>query len=194
MPAAQQHECVACGAALALFQPTCPSCDTKQVWRYNGPCPDCGDKADYLAGDCENCGTSLSIWRALEAKVSVDEEPLLLWRAAVPRPTEQGYRRHLGSIYGQWADYRRTVDDGGDFHIRRFLRYYELHYDDVSAVDSPTRHLLRHGPSAAVGSGLALTRQVTGAVAQSGRLAGRTALAPYDWLRSVGEQADAEAD
>jgi len=119
---------------------------------------------------------------------------LLLWREAVPHPGGEGYRRHLGSIYGQWADYRRAVDGGGDFHVRRFRRYDELHYDDVSAVDSPTRHLLRHGPAAAVGSSLELTRQVTGAVAESGRLAGRTALRPYGWLRSVREQGDAETD
>lgn len=192
--AKRQHEWANCGAALVLFQPTCQACDTEQAWQYAGPCRSCGETADYLAGECESCGTDLSIWRALEAQVFVEDEPALVWREAVPRPTEAGYRRHLGSVHGQWADYRRTVEDGGDFHIRRYLRYYELHYDDVSAVDSPTRHLLRHGPAAAVGSGFALTRQLTGAVAESGRLAGRTALRPYGWLRAVGEQGETDAD
>jgi len=185
------HGCVDCNEPLALFEPTCSVCSTDQIWTYCGPCESCGETADYLTDACGNCGAALPIWRALEAAVYTNDDPLLIWREAVPRPSEERYRRHIGSVHGQWADYRRATDDGGDFHVRRYRRYYELHYDDVSAVDSPTRHLLRHGPAAAISSGIAITRGVTGAVAESGRLAGRTAMGPYNWL-PVGNRADAE--
>jgi hypothetical protein len=173
--------CVDCGEELALFQPVCTACETAHEWHYHAPCHDCGERVDYTDEDCRACGAALSVWPALEADVLDREELMLIWKEAVPRPTEAGYRIHLGSIHGQWADYRRSLGEG-DMHIRSYPKRYELHYDDVSAVETPGRHLLRHGGPAAAASGIDLALRVGKTVADSGRVLTGTVRSPRTWL------------
>ncbi len=173
--------CVDCGEELALFQPVCKACGTAHEWEYRAPCHNCGEQVTY-DGDCPHCGTELLIWRALEADALGTDEPISVWKESVPRPTAAGYRVHLGSIHGQWVDYRRSMDEDGDMHIRSYHNRYELHHDEVSAVDSPGRHLLRHGLPAAFESGSELTVRTGRALAESGRLLRRTVRSPYAWL------------
>lgn len=167
------HECTACGDSLLLFQPTCRRCDTAHTWQYRAACHDCGELTEYTDEACAHCGAQLSIWRALEADALAQEETLELWKDAVPRPIEAGYRLHLGSIRGQWADYRRSLPDGGEFHVLAYAKRYELHHDEVGALDSPGRHLLRHGGPAAVATGIDTVRRTARAARQTTRLAGR---------------------
>ena len=176
------ESCVECGAPLALFQPVCERCETSLEWTYRVPCHDCGDVVDYTDEDCPHCGARLSVWRALEADALGREEPLLIWKEAVPRPTEAGYLIHFGSVHGQWADYRRSFGEDGDLHIRSYPKRYELHHDDVSAVDTPGRHLLRHGLPAATASGIDLVTRVGETISASGRLVRKTVPSPYTWL------------
>lgn len=184
--------CVECGRPLALFQPVCEDCGTTHKWTYQAPCHDCGEVVSYTDGDCPHCGATLLIWRALEADALAGEEQLTIWKEAVPRPTEAGYRIHFGSIHGQWADYRRSLGEDGDLHIRSYSKRYELHHDDVSAVDAPGRHLLRHGPPAATASGIDLAKRVGRTVGESARLATWTVYSPYVWLADRQRPKDTE--
>lgn len=170
----QSKSCAECGQPLALFQPVCEDCETRHEWTYRAPCHDCGEVVSGTDEDCPRCGATLSVWRALEADALGHEEPIAIWKDAVPRPTKAGYRLHFGSIHGQWADYRRSLGESGDLHIRSYPKRYELHHDDVSALDAPGRHLLRHGLPAATASSIGLTAQVGKSVAKSARLASET--------------------
>jgi hypothetical protein len=180
------ESCVECGESLTLFQPVCEECETVHDWAYRAPCHDCGETVSYRDGNCPNCRASLSIWRALEADALGRAAPITVWKAAVPRPTAAGYRVHLGSIHGQWADYRRSLGDSGDFHVRSFPKRYELHHDEVSAIGAPGRHLLRHGLPAATASGIGLTARITGHLADSLRVASEGARSSV-WPISGGE-------
>lgn len=188
--ATSPQECVECGEPLSLFQPACEDCGTAHEWSYRAPCHDCGGPAEYTEKRCPHCGTELTVWRAMEADVVARETALEIWKDAVPRPTQAGYQFHLGSIHGQWADYRRPVS-GGDFHVRVYADHYELHRDDVSAIDAPARHLLRHGAPAATASGIDIARRVGGIAADVSRLAVRT---PFESFRRVigSERAETE--
>jgi hypothetical protein len=181
MTAPRAESCVECGAELVLFQPTCRRCETAHEWEYRAPCHDCGEQVAY-DGACPHCGSELSIWRALEADVLGRDEQLTVWKASVPRPLTAGYRVHLGSVQGQWVDYRRSLGEGGEMHIRSYHNRYELHHDDVSALDSPGRHLLRHGLPAAIASGTELGARAGKTVARSGTLLRRALQSPYAWL------------
>ena len=133
-----------------LLQRACERCDTAHEWSCRAECLECGRETAYLDGACD-CGVTHSPWRVAEH--AAREGPVTVDKSAVERPTRAGYRRHLGTARGQWADYRRVLDDGGEFHVRTYLECYELHVDAVSAIDDPTRHTLRYGPRAAVTTG-----------------------------------------
>lgn len=181
MTAPRAETCVDCGEELALFQPVCQGCATAHEWEYRAPCHDCGEQVGY-EGTCPHCGTELVVWRALEADVLGHEKPLTVWKESVPRPIAAGYRVHLGSAHGQWVDYRRSLGEDGEMHVRSYPRRYELHHDAVSALDSPGRHLLRHGLPAAVAAGTELGVRAGRAAAKSERLARRALRSPYSWL------------
>ena len=177
-----QYHCRECDAELLLFQPACRECETKHRWKFRAACHACGELTDYTDERCTHCGSELSIWRALEAEARATTGPIAVWKDAVPSPLEAGYRIHLGSIRGQWADYRRAVDDGGDFHVRSYARYYKLHHDHVSAVRAPGRHVLAHGPSAVAASTVDVTSQVGGTVIRAGKFANTLLREPFRWL------------
>jgi hypothetical protein len=191
--APRSNSCAECGEALALFQPVCEECETAHEWTYRAACHDCGEQVSYTDEECPECGAPLSIWRALEADVLSRDEPIAIWKDRVPRPTDAGYRIHFGSIHGQWADYRRSLGDG-DLHIRSYPRRYELHYDDVSAVESPGRHLLRHGAPAATASGVDLALRIGRAVAESGRFLAGPIRSPETWLSRQHDSEDGSAN
>jgi hypothetical protein len=160
--------CRECGAAMYLLQRTCGECGTNHEWSCVAPCRACARRTDYLDGPCE-CGVTHDPWRVAELAAR-DGGPVTVAKDAVDRPTGAGYRRHVGTIRGQWADYRRVLDDGGEFHVRVYLDHYELHVDAVSALDEPTRHTLRYGPRAAVATGVDLLRGVGGLLRSAARL------------------------
>lgn len=172
-----RYDCEHCGEPMYLLQPACEECGEQYVWQYEIACHSCGEPADYTGERCPACDAELPIWRALEVAVLAAEGTVGVWKESVPRPTEAGYRYHLGSIHGQWADYRRPVEDG-EFHVRSYTDHYEIHCDDVSAVERPAGHLLRHGPTAVTGAGFDLATRLTGTVIESGELATRVLQPP----------------
>lgn len=158
--------CDECGASLHLLQPTCDECGDDYEWSFVAPCLDCGRETEYLHGDCE-CGKTHSPWRVAE-RIAREEGSVTIAKDPVERPSRAGYSRHLGTIRGQWADYRREADDGTEFHVRTFLDHYELHVDDVSALEEPTMHTLRYGPAAAVTTGTDAVRATVSAAESFG--------------------------
>jgi hypothetical protein len=160
------RECGECGAPMHLLQSACEECETTHGWSCLAECRDCGQETDYLDGQCA-CGTAHSPWRAVELAART-EGSVTVAKNTVERPSEADYRRHVGTVHGQWADYRRVLDGGGEFHVRTYLDYYELHVDEVSAIDEPTKHTLRYGPRAAVATTVDLARGVAGATRRVG--------------------------
>lgn len=185
----QEYRCRKCDAELWLLQPACRQCETEHRWTFRAACHECRELTDYTENRCTNCGSELAIWRALEAEARATTGPVAVWKDAVPSPLEAGYRIHLGSIRGQWADYRRAVDDGGDFHVRSYARHYKLHHDDVSAVRAPGRHVLAHGPSAATASTVDLATQVAETTIRTGKFANTLFRQPFRWLAGDNDHA-----
>ena len=161
----QGRECGECGAPMHLLQSACEECGATHDWSCLAECRDCGRETDYLDGPCA-CGTAHSPWRAVELAART-EGPVTVAKEPIERPTEAGYQRHVGTVRGQWADYRRGLD-GGEFHVRTYLDHYELHVDEVSAIDEPTKHTLRYGPQAAVTTTVDLLRGVAGTTRRVG--------------------------
>jgi hypothetical protein len=186
-----RYECNRCGEGMYLLEPECGNCGERYAWTYEAPCQSCGETVDYTAGECPACGAALSLWRALELAVLATDGPVAVWKEAVARPTEAGYRPHVGSVHGQWADYRRPVDDG-EFHVRSYADRYELHADDVSAVNRPATHLLRYGPTAVTGTGFEIATGLTGALVRSSELATRL-LSPATGRTPLGEMSESES-
>jgi hypothetical protein len=172
-----QHRCHSCDGALYLFQEECTECSTSHHWFYLAPCRTCGTEIDYLAGPCPDCGTEHSPWRAVEFE-ALTSDPVAVSKRALPRPIEAGYRRHLGMVKGQWADYRRVREDGSDFHVRVYSDHYELHLDRVSAIDDPAMHALTAAPRLASTAGIGVLQGVQGTVERSGDLLTRTLQTP----------------
>jgi hypothetical protein len=160
--------CRECDTALHLLQRACEECGTAHGWSCVAECRECGRETDYLDGPCA-CGRKHSPWRVAELAART-EGTVTVAKSAVERPGEAGYRRHVGTVRGQWADYRRVLDDGGEFHVRTYLDHYELHVDEVSALDEPTKHTLRYGPRAAVTTGADVVRGVAGTARRAGGL------------------------
>jgi len=177
---------------LYFLQPTCRECDNHHDWTYELPCHNCGKRVDYTDEKCPHCEETLPIWRALEVEALTTEEVISVWKKSVHSPLKDGYRVHLGSIHGQWADYRRATPEGGDFHIRAYPRHYELHYDKISAVDAPARHILHHGPSAAATSSIDIAKRVGETVARTGEMMNSAVRQPYSWITATDEQASEE--
>jgi hypothetical protein len=168
-----QSRCQSCDRPLYLFQEACDECGTPHHWFYSAPCRNCGTEIDYLAGPCPDCGVEHSPWRAVEFDALTDD-PVAVAKDAVPRPIEAGYRRHLGMVKGQWADYRRAREDGSEFHVRVYSDHYELHLDDVGAIDNPAMHALTATPRLISTAGVGLLQGVEGAIERSGTLLNRT--------------------
>jgi len=176
-----QHRCHSCDGALYLFQESCEECGTDHHWFYLAPCRSCGAETDYLAGPCSDCGTEHSPWRAVEFE-ALTSDPVAVSKRALARPIEAGYRRHLGMVKGQWADYRRVREGGSDFHVRVYSDNYELHLDRVSAIDDPAMHALTAAPRLASTAGVGVLHGVQGTVERSGDLLTRTLQTPSKLL------------
>jgi len=160
--------CKECGVSMHLLQRDCEGCGTTHRWSCVAACRECGRETGYLDGPCD-CGATYSPWRVAELATRT-EGRVTVAKDHVERPSEAGYRRHVGTVRGQWADYRRVLDDGGEFHVRTYLGHYELHVDEVSALDEPTRHTLRYGPRAAVATGTDIVGGVAGTARRAGGL------------------------
>jgi hypothetical protein len=164
----QGRACEECGAPMHLLQSACEECGTGHRWTCVAECRECGRETDYLDGPC-TCGATYSPWRVAELAART-EGTVTVAKDAVERPTGAGYQRHVGTVRGQWADYRRVLDDGGEFHVRTYLDHYQLHVDAVSALDDPTKHSIRYGPRAAVLTSADIVRGVAGAARRAGGL------------------------
>jgi hypothetical protein len=190
MPGLQpQHTCRSCGEGLYLFQEVCETCDEHHHWFYVADCLECGQETDYLHGACPGCGTEYSPWRAVEFE-ALDGDSVAVAKDAVERPMRAGYRRHLGMVKGQWADYRRVLEDGDDveFHVRVYNRHYEMHLDDVSAIDDPAMHALRYAPRAAAVAGVGAIRGAKTTAERSGKVLDTTLRTPFRLLSDSSEQ------
>lgn len=162
------YDCPDCGRGVHFFQPSCPSCESTLEWDI--PCPECGNPRTSLDGPCPECGATVAPWRVLEAHVLADGEPVTVSKAAVPRPPTAGYSRHLGSVRGQWADFRRLLDEGREFHVREYTNHYELHLDEVGALDSPGMHAVRYTPRVVANTGITVIDGLSTVVSYTGRL------------------------
>jgi len=191
VPEPVKRTCAACDAPLHLLQETCRECGAAHDWSHRAACTACGRETDYLDGPCV-CGETHSPWRVVEAAALADGPVTVTKR--IERPTAAGYRRHLGSIRGQWADYRRVLDDGGEFHVRVFLDYYELHVDAVSALADPAQHTLRYGPAAAVTTGTTVIGGLTSVARRAGGFAESVVHTPVALLTDSGSEDHPERD
>jgi len=182
-----QYTCRECGDSLYLFEERCESCGAEHAWFYLADCLECGEKTDYLAGACPHCGTEHSPWRAVEFE-AIREGRVAVAKDAVPRPMEAGYRRHLGMVKGQWADYRRTSETGPEFHVRVYGDHYELHLDEFGAIEEPAMHAFVYAPRVAATAGVGMLRGCTIAADRSAALLDRTLRAPFRILSDAEDQ------
>lgn len=165
-----RSSCGDCGEAVELFRPACENCEATFEWDVRVACPHCEADTEIRATSCHACGEDISPWRAIERDVSATDSPASVWKDAVPRPSRDGYRRHLGSLKGQWADYRRMLDDGTEFHVLEFSDHYEIHRDEVSAIDAPAMHLVRYTPRIMMATAGGLTLGLLDTMIYSGRI------------------------
>jgi len=84
-----------------------------------------------------------------------------------------GYYRHIGSVKGQWADYRRPLKGGGEIHVRSFGDHYEVHLDNVGALDSPGKHAVWYAPRVAADGGIQVIETVGKALSYSSQVVNR---------------------
>lgn len=175
------YRCLACSAPIHFLQERCANCGEEHDWQYFGECEACGAEIDYLAGGCV-CGVAYSPWRVIEQELLYHEAPITVSKDAVARPMEAGYRRHLGAVKGQWADYRRVLEDGDEFHVRVFRDHYEIHLDEVSAIDDPTLHAVRYGPRSLVITTRGVIDGLQQTIDRSNDLLSRTLAAPFRLL------------
>lgn len=191
VPTDVKRTCIACDASLHLLQETCQECGAAHDWSHRAACTACGRETDYLDGPCA-CGETHSPWRVVEAAALADG-PVTVAKNRIERPTAAGYRRHVGSIRGQWADYRRVLEDG-EFHVRVFLDHYQLHVDAVSALADPAQHTLRYGPAAAVTTGRTVVGGLTSVARHAGGFAEAVVRTPVTLLTDSGSGDQPERD
>lgn len=183
-----QHSCLACDEPIHFLQDPCPACGVSHAWFYVADCRQCGEETDYLDGPCECCGAEYSPWRVVEMELFGGSDVVTVPKDAVPRPMTDEYRRHLGTMKGQWADYRRVLDDGSEFHVRAYTDHYEIHLDEVSAIDDPAWHMVRYTPRVVAITGIGVVEGVQQTVERSGRLVNDTLRAPFRLLPDTDEQ------
>ena len=171
------YACLSCSEPLHFLQEVCQACEEEHGWEFFGDCVDCGAVIDYLAGEC-GCGTTYSPWRVIEQELLYHDRPITVWKEGIPRPLSAGYRRHLGAVAGQWADYRRPLEDDTEFHVRVFGDHYEIHLDEVSAVGDPVLHAVRYGPRSLVITTTGVIEGVQRTLDRSTELLNRTLSAP----------------
>lgn len=162
--------CRECGEPLEVFRPTCENCGAEFDWTALVECEECGSHVEASTDTCPECGADVSIWRAIERDIAETGSPAAIWKDAVPRPSRDGYSRHLGSLKGQWADYRRVTEDGTEFHVLEFTDHYEIHRDEVSAMDHPGMHLVRYTPRIVVATAGGVTLGMLDTVVYSSKL------------------------
>jgi hypothetical protein len=64
----------------------------------------------------------------------------------VREPTQEGFRETLGDLQGQIKDYELTLKDGKRIHVRKFDKFYRVHWDRFSPVIDPINHMRYDAP------------------------------------------------
>lgn len=163
--------CPHCDQRLYYFQQSCPSCERSVEWDIR--CVQCGTPVVEGGENCPGCGMAHPRWRVIEQLLITNGEPLRVAKDALDRPMRAGYSRHLGSVKGQWADYRRQLENGAEAHVRTYGDHYEIHLDTVGALDSPGKHAVWYTPRVVADGGIQVIETVTKALSYSGRLVSR---------------------
>ena len=144
--------CDSCQEVTLPLQPSCPACAASMDWELVCPCPGCGESVDHLEGYCSACDEPLGPWTAIRQAVRASETDIVVAKNGLPSPPAAGFRPHIGSLKGQRRDYRHPLEDGSDVHVREYDDRYEVHHDEVSAVEHPVGHLFTHAPHYLVGA------------------------------------------
>lgn len=166
-----KRNCPRCDERLYYLQPSCPSCESSVRWNIR--CVRCGDWLEDGGDACSSCGLEQPGWRAIEHALSTTGETIRVAKDALDRPMKAGYYRHVGSVKGQWADYRRPLKGGGEIHVRSYGDHYEVHLDSVGALDSPGKHAVWYAPRVAADGGIQVIETVTKALSYSNRVVNR---------------------
>ncbi len=58
----------------------------------------------------------------------------------------QPYKSILADLDGQKGNYRITLDDGKDIHIKEYDDCYLIHWDHANPSKDPIKHLLNDSP------------------------------------------------
>jgi hypothetical protein len=181
------HRCPSCDESIYFLTETCPHCGEAPDWHYVAPCEECGTEIDYLDGECDECSTRYTEWEVIEKELLATGQAIAVPKSAVPRPSTAGYTRHLGTIKGQWADYRRKFTNGNEFHVQVFRDHYEIHLDDVSAIDDPALHMIRYGPRVVEITGTGMYRSMKHGLKRSSKILGDSLRAPFILLPDLDE-------
>jgi hypothetical protein len=95
--------------------------------------------------------SSDDIWNNIVSELLIRGKmtvPKILNGTEVPRPETSGlFRKSVGEIKGQIADWRATV--GGSnrgIHIVEYKDHYEMHVDQYDPRKNPIKHLLIDSP------------------------------------------------
>ncbi len=69
-----------------------------------------------------------------------------------PRPDDElPFKRSIGEIKGQIADYRLSIDDSDlGIHAVEFIDRYEVHVDLYDPYKKPIKHLLLESPKSII--------------------------------------------
>jgi len=140
---------------------------------WESRCVRCGATVKDPREHCPNCDLPQPGWRAIEHALSTTGETIRVAKDALDRPMKAGYYRHIGSVKGQWADYRRPLKGGGEIHVRSFGDHYEVHLDSVGALDSPGKHAVWYAPRVAADGGIQVIETVTKALSYSNQVVNR---------------------
>ncbi|MCL4323555.1 MAG: hypothetical protein M1498_03835 [Candidatus Thermoplasmatota archaeon] len=94
---------------------------------------------------------STSFWQGKIEEARLGEKvtvPKNIGLATSPKPKDSGlFRRSVGEIKGQIADWRATVPETGQcVHAVEYRDRYELHIDKYDPATNPVEHLLHDSP------------------------------------------------
>lgn len=148
--------CTYCGSKVPLLEETCPECNRSLTWSYIVPCIECKHDVSHQYERCQNCGSLLTEWGIvfdyvhqfdfhIDVKVSKN----------ISHPELAGFEKGGGLPYGQLADYRMTLSDNTEIHIKEYSEYYLVHRDKCT-VNAPLGHLLQDAPVETAAFGILL--------------------------------------
>ncbi len=71
---------------------------------------------------------------------------VILDKTEIPHPSQSGFKKSIGEIKGQVADWRLTLRDGSCLHVVEFPQHYSIHRDQVNPDNDPLGHIVKDAP------------------------------------------------